>query len=92
MQETRIIGPSLITWSSPVALVMKDIGSAKCYADYRKLNQLGRKDAYPKSRTDGALDTPQQAQYVCLAGFKNRALKRSVVPSCQTKIRICNSL
>ena len=57
MQKQGIIQPSSSPWASPVVLVRKKNGALRFCADYRKLNRVTRKDAYPLPRVDEALDT-----------------------------------
>ena len=52
MKTKGIIQPSKSPWASPV--VQKD-GSVHFCVDYRKLNAVMRKDAYPLPRIDGTL-------------------------------------
>ena len=44
------------SWSSPVVLVMKKDGGTHFYVDYRRLNDVTVKDAYPLPRIDDTLD------------------------------------
>ena len=52
-----IIQPSSSPWASPIVLVKEKDGSMHFCIDYRKVNAVTRKDAYPLSRVDDALDT-----------------------------------
>ncbi|GFT63340.1 retrovirus-related Pol polyprotein from transposon 412 [Trichonephila clavipes] len=57
MQENDIIEPSSSPWASPIVLVRKKDGSTRFCVDYRKLNDVTKKDSYPLSRIDDTLDT-----------------------------------
>ena len=63
MQEQGIVQPSSSTWASPVVLVPKKDGSSRFCVDYRRLNNITKKDVYPLPRIDDILDTLGQAKY-----------------------------
>jgi hypothetical protein len=45
--KTGVITPSKSSWANPVALVRKKDQSVRWCIDYRKVNELTVKDAYP---------------------------------------------
>ncbi len=57
MERRDVIQPSSSPWASPVVLVQKKDGTLHFCIDYRKLNTITRKDAYPIPRIDDTLDT-----------------------------------
>ena len=56
MSGRGVIEPSSRPWASPVVLVQKKDGSTRFCIDYRKVNQVTHKDAYPLPRIDITLD------------------------------------
>ena len=57
MLQNDVIQPSSSPWASPVVLVQKHDVSQRFCIDYRKLNRVTKKDAYPIPRIDDTLDT-----------------------------------
>ena len=56
MMDQRVIEPACSPWASNLVLVNKSDGSFRCCVDYRTLNSVTRKDAYPLPRIDACLD------------------------------------
>ena len=63
MLNAGVIEPSSSPWAAPVVLVRKKDGTIRYCIDYRKLNDVTKKDSYPLPRIDDSLDVLGKANY-----------------------------
>ena len=61
MLSQGVVEPACSPWASNLVLVKKKDGSYRCCVDYRLLNSVTRKDAYPLPKIDMCLDAMANA-------------------------------
>ncbi|UYV68132.1 K02A2.6-like [Cordylochernes scorpioides] len=71
MLDQNIIEPFSSPWVSPVVLVKKKDGSTRFCVNYRKLNDITKKDSYPFPRIDATLDTLAGSQWFSKLDLKS---------------------
>ena len=86
MLAAGVIEPSTSEWASPVCLVKKLDGSYRFCIDYRRVNAVSRKDAFPVPDIQDALDSLRGARWFATIdllsgywqlGLTDRAKERS---------------
>ena len=63
MLSKGIIEPAHGPWASPIVLVRKKDGSTRFCVDFRKVNEVTRKDAQPLPRIDDTIDALEGAKW-----------------------------
>ena len=88
MLATGVIEPSTSSWASPVCLVKKKDGTFRFCVDYRRVNAVSKKDAYPIPDIQDVLDNLRGSKYFATIdllsgywqiGMTDRAKERSAV-------------
>ena len=97
MLKRGIIEPSLSSWSSPVVMVPKKSGKMRFCIDYRKLNNVTKKDNHPLPRIDELLDKFQGSKWFTSidlkAGFWNVPIKeedREKTAFITSEVEVCS--
>ena len=63
MLDKRVVVPSKSPYSSPIVMVPEKDGTNRMCIDYRKLNEITTKDAYPLPRIGQTIDPLQGERY-----------------------------
>ena len=64
MLTAGIIEPSFSEWSNPIVMIRKPNGKYRFCLDFRKVNSVSKKDAYPLPNMNGILDKLRSARYI----------------------------
>ena len=89
MLANGVIEPSTSPWASPIVLVQKKDGSMRFCVDYRKVNDVTQKDAYPLPRIDTTLDTLHGSQWFSTLDLLSGYWQVEVAKSDRLKTAFC---
>ncbi|KAL5961385.1 Retrovirus-related Pol polyprotein from transposon opu [Taenia solium] len=71
MISDGVIQPSESPWASPIALVKKSDASLRLRVDYRKLNAVTEKDAFPLPHINDSLDSLHGSKWFSTLDLKS---------------------
>jgi len=89
MLGKKLISLSNSPWASPIVLVTKKDGTTRFCVDYRKANEVTRKDAYPIPRVDDTLDTLAGSQWFSTLDLKSGYWQVKVAEEHREKTAFC---
>ena len=85
MLENDMIEPSTSPWSSPILLATKKDGSIRFCIDYRRLNAVTVKDAYPLPRIDDSFDALSVSKWFSMLDLASGYWQAEIVESDRPK-------
>lgn len=91
MLEKGVIEPSNSPWASPIVLVTKKDGTTRFCVDYRRLNDVTVKDAYPLPRVDECLDALAGSKWFSCMDLNSGFWQIMVEPEDQMKTAFATS-
>lgn len=89
MLDNEIIERSMSPWSSPIVMVRKKDGGTRICADYRRINDVTRKVAYPLPRVDSTLDALGCAKYLSMIDLASSYWQIEVDPQDRENTKAC---
>lgn len=92
MKSADVIEPSSSPWASPIVLVNKKDGSKRFCIDYRKLNEVTKKDAYPLPQIGDTLDLISGARWFSTIDLQSGYWQIEMNPLDKTKTAFVTGL
>jgi transposase InsO family protein len=71
MLRLGVVEPSTSAWSSPVVMTRKKDGTYRFCIDFRKVNAITKKDAYPLPKVNYILDRLRDARFLTTLDIKS---------------------
>eukprot|EP00731_Ephydatia_muelleri_P014390 Em0008g110a len=85
MLDNGIVEPSEGPWSSPIVLAKKKDGTLRFCVDYRKVNTITKRDAYPLPRIDDTLGTLGGSKFFTTMDLASRYWQVEMAPEDRPK-------
>ena len=89
MLASGVIEPSTSPWASPVCLVKKPDGKYRFCIDYRRVNAVSRKDAFPVPDIQDALDSLKGTRYYCTLDLLSGYWQTGMTPRAKERSAFC---
>eukprot|EP00731_Ephydatia_muelleri_P006147 Em0003g395a len=89
MLQKGVIKKSASPWASPIVLAQKKDGTTRFCVDYRKVNTVTRRDAYPLPRIDDTLDTLSGSKWFSTLDLISGYWQVQMNPADQEKTAFC---
>ena len=83
-----VLEPSVGAWASPLVLIPKKDGKPRFCIDYRQLNKVTKKDAYPLHRIDDTLELLRGAKYFCTLDLASGYWQMALAPEDREKTAV----
>lgn len=88
IEEEKVIEPSQSAWSSPIVVVRKKDGGHRFCINFRRLNTVTEKDAYPLPHIAATLDKLRGAKYLSIFDLKNGYWQVPLAPDSRPAITV----
>jgi len=89
MLQTGVIEPSNSPWSSPVCMVKKKDETYRFCIDYRRLNEVTKKDAFPVPDVKDALDSLKSAKCFATLDLLSGYWQLALTPRARERSAFC---
>jgi len=85
MLEQDVKEPASSPWASNIVLTKKKDGTLRCCIDYRRINVITRKDAYPLPKTDQCLDALSSSSWYSTFDLRSGFYQVNLAPEDRDK-------
>ena len=89
MLQKGVIKKSASPWASPIVLAQKKDGTTRFCVDYRQVNTVTRRDAYPLPQIDDTLDTLSGSKWFSTLDLISVYWQVQMNPADQEKTAFC---